>query len=283
VASRPAQSSIVRLPSNQVQMNSVEVSLSPLPPMRELRSPEVVRVLDAIRNELDDSDHHAEFSWFAREYPRCYRYHLDAADYRLRTIHQLLTEVGSDLAKRVESDDGKLVEASIGGFSVNRIYWDFESYLANISTALDLLARIVGPAFSEQRPVSFSKFCTKLSDNEPFLKSFLRARSRWVLRMKDYRDCFVHYTPVDTLLMVGIRRSPRGWELRAKLPTNPNVREIMGFRYSQRVELLRYACTLHRHMTALDRAVAREIYRLFKNRGFPIRGRELFFIGGRSR
>ena len=58
-----------------------------LPPFRTL-SPEVVRVLDRIRFDLDQSssDEHAEFTWFAREYPRCYRYHLDCADFRLRTI-----------------------------------------------------------------------------------------------------------------------------------------------------------------------------------------------------
>jgi len=86
------------------------------------------------------------------------------------------------------------------------------------------------------------------------------------------------YTPVDTLLMIVLRRYGDGWELRAKLPINPNVREILSFRFSRRVELFRYAVSIHRHMTALDRAVGREIWRLFRRREFPRRRDKLFFV-----
>lgn len=70
--------------------------------------------------------------------------------------------------------------------------------------------------------------------------------------LEDYRDCSTHHTPVDTLLTVSAWKTKAGYKVGAKLPTNPNVREIMGFRYSMRVELLRYAISVHRHMAALD-------------------------------
>jgi hypothetical protein len=100
--------------------------------------------------------------------------------------------------------------------------------------------------------------------------------------LKDYRDCFTHYTPVDTLLSVCLRKYRNGWELRAKLPTNPNVREILGFRFSRRVELLRYAVTVYRHMSAFDKAVARALWKLYRVGDFPVRKDALFFVGKRE-
>jgi hypothetical protein len=52
------------------------------------RSPEVVRILDRFRFKLDDDDRYSEFSWFAREYPRVYRHHLDHVKHRLLLIHE---------------------------------------------------------------------------------------------------------------------------------------------------------------------------------------------------
>jgi len=80
-----------------------------------------------------------------------------------------------------------------------------------------------------------------------------------VNRLKDYRNCFTHYTPVDTMLVVTLRRYADGWEFRAKLPVNPNVREILGFRFSRRLELLRYALSVYRNVVAFDQAVAQTI------------------------
>lgn len=268
-------------------------------PLRDLPSfrrgsPEVVKILDRIRFELDQADakgsnqNHAEFSWFAREYPRCYRYHLDCADFRLKTILGLYRGVYSDLSETLGKNkadpekDGTLVHVAVSDERVQRIYWDFESFLSEINIALDLLARVAGTAFIDEMPASFNRFCKK-DGNHPLLGIFKKAQTRWVRRLKDYRDCFTHYTPVDTLLGVSLTRRLDGFEIRAKLPVNPNVREILGFRFSRRVELLRYACTVHRHMTALDRAVATEIHRAFNAGEYPRRASNLFFVGKRER
>lgn len=250
----------------------------PLPPMRSLSSPEVVRVLDRIRREMEDKEGLEEFCWFAREYPRCYRFHLDGADFRLSTMHKSLKSICQHLATRAQSRD---LELAVHNHFVQRLYWDFESYLSEVSIALDFLARVVGPAFQQQSPSSFNKLC-KNARQHVILDLFRKARQRWVKRLKDYRDCFTHYTPVDTFLMARMQRHAGGWELLVKLPVNPNVREILGFRYSRRVEMMRYAITVHRHVTAFDRAVAKTIWQVYRRGAFPVRTKDLFFVGGRS-
>jgi hypothetical protein len=258
-------------------------AVPPLPAMPNHDSPQVVRVLDLVRDELDSKDGFEEFCWFAREYPRCYRFHFDGADFRLRSMHELLYSIHHELAEQVAAaTDSQIFEVGTGNLLVNRLYWDFESYLSEVSVALDLLARVVGPAFKQESPPSFNRLCKK-AEPHVVLDLFRRAQRGWVQRLKDYRDCFVHYTPVDTLLIVTLRKSATGWELRAKLPINPNVREIIGFRYSRRTELMRYAIDVHRHLTAFDRVVAKTLWALYRKGAFPVRKEGLFFVGKRSR
>jgi hypothetical protein len=250
-----------------------------LPALREFQSPNVVRVLDRIRFALDGAED-SEFAWFAREYPRCYRHHLDGADFRLRTIHGLITEIWTHFSNTLNYTE---LESAVSDMRVRRIYWDFEAYLSNVSVALDLLARILTPGYSEHKPLSFSKLIRSLTPGEPFQTVLARAQSKWVMRLKDYRDCFTHYTPIDTFLTVSAWRTRAGYQVRAKLPTNPNVREIVGFRYSMRVDLLRYAIAIHRHMAALDRGIAKEISARYEDGTFPRRKEHLFFVGRRER
>ena len=245
-------------------------------------SPEVVKALDKIRFELQDKDvdEYGEFCWFAREYPRCYRYHIDCARYRLQSINEKYIEAKEYFEKNLKDKSENCFGSSYSSLSVEAIYWDFESLLSSINTALDILARIVGVAFKEQTPPSFNKLCKKelgiLTD------TFRKAQKTWVSRMKDYRDCFVHYTPVDTMLYISADLYKDGWYIRCKLPTNPNSRDILGFRYSRKVELLNYACTIYKHMMALDKSIAKEIKLLYKKNEFPIRKTNLFFLGVRD-
>ncbi|NWO11959.1 hypothetical protein HLV40_16390 [Chromohalobacter salexigens] len=161
-----------------------------------------------------------------------------------------------------------------------QIYWDFEAYLMALSAALDLMARVVGVSFADQTPVSFNKICAKKQLQGP-VDTLRKAKERWVNRFKDYRDCFVHYTPADNRVYADV--IPHGSEsiLRCKLPTNPNIRTVEGFKYSKKVEVLTYGATLYRHFSALDKAVAKDIMKLYKNNEFPKRTRT-FFLSGRE-
>ncbi len=245
-------------------------------------SPTVVLIHDKIRRELDDVEGFEEFCWFAREYPRCYRFQVNGAEFRLESVYNLMRKLRSELAGRIPAPDGDTSEVCLSDIRVAQIYWDFESFLSEVSIALDLLARVVGPAFLEESPPSFNRLC-KWRGTHPLLDVFRRAQKRWVNRMKDYRDCFTHYTPVDTMLMVVLRRYPDRWEVRAKLPINPNVREILGFHFSRRVELLRYALRVSSDMVALDRRVARILSTLYRQKKYPVRKERLFFVGRRER
>jgi len=257
--------------------------LHPLPelPDFQLRSPEVVRVLDKIRFELDADEKYDEFCWFAREYPRIYRYHLEHAELRLRLIHERFISAHRYFAEKLQTSSNTVFAMSIGNQQSYEIYWDFEVYLSAVNIALDILARILGTAYHDQTPLSFNKLCGKSSLTGPV--DLLRdAKRRWVSRMKDYRDCFVHYTPVDHMTSLGCRLYSDGWYVRCKIPVNPNARNILGFRFSRRVELLRYSLTIHRHMKALDKKVAKWISRAYGDKSYPQRINHLFFIGSRG-
>jgi hypothetical protein len=261
-------------------------SIAPLPdlPVFPNLSPWLVRILDGISDELCqlNDEEFAEFYCFARDYSRIYRYHLDHAQYQLVKIYQLYQEKHKILLEELKSG-----RTSHSGWSVcdqksYEIYWNFETYLSTINITLDTMSRIVGTAYPDQVPISFNSLCTKktLSGIVELLRY---ARSKWVTRLKDYRDCFTHYTPVSEHPIVTFWHSAKGWEIRCRLPTNPNVRDIMGFRYSRRVELLKYAIATYRNMMTLDKRVAGEIRRLYQAGSYPMRTKNLFFLGARER
>jgi hypothetical protein len=223
-----------------------------------------------------------EFAWFIREYPRAYRYHLECADFRLQSISQLYQELHNELAATVGTAT-TLFEVSRVEQRVSRIYWDFESFLVQIGIALDLLVRIIGTAYRDEMPPSFSRFCRKQIPNDKILVLFQTAQNEWVNRMKDYRDCFMHYTPVDTMLSISMVLRKAGWETRCKIPSNPNEREILRFRFPLRVELLRYALSVRRKMKRLDKDVAAYLETAYKSGLYPARSRGLFSVGRRER
>lgn len=257
---------------------STLLPLRPLPAFPR-RSPEVVQVLDRIRFEVDSDEAMAEFAWFAREYPRVYRHHIGHVEHRLASIHKRYSNAHRDFSKQLSCVDTNCFSIAASSHETLKVYWDFEAFLNAIGATLDVLARIVGTAYKENTPPSFSKLCKK--DLGGFVDILRAAQQRWVSRMKDYRDCFVHYTCVDTMLSFSCNQYSDGFELRCKLPTNPNVRDIMGFRFSRRVEVLRYALATYKNLIALDRAIARQIAQDYRAGSFPKRVDNLFFIGTR--
>jgi hypothetical protein len=174
------------------------------------------------------------------------------------------------------------LEAAVQYRGTSANYWDFESLLSALSSALDILARLAGLAYAEQTPLSFSKLCRRGGSFGPVLVLH-RAQTSWVRRMKDYRDCFVHYTPVDSMLSIRATEYTNGLEVGGRLPVNPNAREPVYFRYRRRPELLRYTMSLLRQMTALDRALGREILHLYAEGKFPRRKDDLHGVGRRVR
>jgi hypothetical protein len=241
--------------------------------------PRVVSALDDIRFTIED-EKRAEFAWFAREYPRIFRYHLYHAEHRLEVIHKNYRTVVERFEKEIASSDKNLFEVSTGRGSAWQIYWDFETFLNVVASSLDVLARIVGVFYVDQTPISFNKLCAKRNLDGP-VDLLRKAKDQWVNRLKDYRDCFIHYTPVDNESYVQCFRYPDGWEVRCPIPTNPNVRESEGFRFSRRVELLRYAISVYDKLRLLDRRLGRSIKVAWQQGTFPKRVDNLFFLGVR--
>ncbi len=178
-----------------------KIEIQQLPNFRP-ESPELVKVLDKIRYEISETDKTGElfeFYWFAREYPRFYRYHFDHLEHRLKSIHKNYRLIADDMEKSLKKSPGLF---SVYNVSVLKIYWDFEAFLMAMNSALELLARIVGTAFEKQTPISFNKLCKKSTLHGP-VDILRKAKKRWVNKLKDYRDCFpsvlmkVRHLPLD--------------------------------------------------------------------------------------
>lgn len=260
------------------------VNILPLPELPPIpsESPRIGRTFDSVRHRwLEDEEHGCEFSWFAREYPRIYRHHVDHAEHRLRVIHDAYVEFRQELSEDVRNGD-VYKEKLVSRHRVKEMYWDFEAFLNAVSSSLDAATRVVGPAYAEQTPLSFNRFFRRAPAGR-LRDLFETAADRWVLRLKDYRDCFVHYTPTNTLLFFGIREYSDGWEVRAEIPRNPNERDILAFRRGRRYDVFKYVSAVWRHLMAFDRAVSRELQSMFRRGEFPVRTTSLFFKGRRTR
>ena len=257
--------------------------LLPLPIRpRSIDQPRVVEVLDTIRFGLPDEDRLGEFYWFSREYPRFYRYHLYHAEYRLSQIFCSYQDHWEQFSEKIGGMGEAGYAMSLGRGETWQIYWNFEALLGAISAALDILARLCGLFYNTDSPMSFNRLCAKQDPSEP-IATLRRAKERWVSRMKDYRDCFVHYTPVDSETAIHCVKYNNGWEVRAKLPVNPNVREAIAFRYSRRCELLRYAIHLVKSCQALDKKIGSIMASRYSSGQFPMRVDNLFMRSVRSR
>lgn len=233
--------------------------------------------MDATRGDDSYGD---EYDWFAMEYARVFRYHLGHAEHRLADIYTVYERHHEHFSGELRGY-GSTTESARSNREVEVLYWDFEAFLSATSCALDIVARILTAGFAAPVPVSFNKFIKKADG--PFRDILARASQEWVARFKDYRDCFVHYTPVDRLPTIGVRRYMNGFELRCRLPTNPNKRENVMFRYNRRTELLRYALHVYRNLRKLDSDVARTIRHLHAAGLFPVRTTNLFGVSIRQR
>ena len=181
-----------------------------------LQSPPIVRFCDSVRFQADQPPEMDEFLWFIREYPRLYRRHVDHIDHRLANIHTTYTDFHRRLCGILTQENPiRFGGSATFDADVNTIFWDFEALLSATGSALDILVRIVGTAFREQTPPNFNKLRTgKRWLGDPIIGILEDAFAQWVERLKAYRDCFVHYTPIDTLLTIRYERYADGIETR---------------------------------------------------------------------
>ena len=241
----------------------------------------IVKKLDEIRFEIEEKgDEYFEFHWFAREYPRFLRYHIDNIKFRLNTIGKLYELHKKELLDKNKSDE--IYEMAISSEKSTQIYWEFEAFLNATSAALDIISRISGLAYSEQTPIALNKI-TKKKELTGIVDILRKAKTDWIDEMKDYRDCFVHYTPVDSRVYVTVYKSTKSWKMWCKIPTNPNIRNAEKFEFSKKRDLLSYSNNIFKQIIKLDKQIAEKISELYINKEYPKRIENLFNIGQRSR
>lgn len=252
-------------------------------PIFKKSSPKIVLTYDKMRFELEkvDAEKHAEFYWYAREFPRYFRYHFDNIEYRLTKIHTLYSLHLEEFNEKYDDENTKnCYEIRISNPYTFQIYWEFEALLNAISTALDILARISGLEFIEQTPVSLNNLAKK-KDLFGVVEILRKAKLDWIDEMKNLRDCFVHYSPVDSRPYITFYRTATMWKVWGKLPTNPNIRVADAFEYSKKLDLLKYSIKLYEKLNLLDNDISTYIESLYKEGHFPKRIENLFFIGRR--
>jgi len=266
-------------------------------------SPHIVLLMDTIRNDLEDKDleQYGEICWFLRKYPRIFRYHLECLEYRLSHIRRIYCDAYDELCSNAfikEPDlknvsgitkeeidslcNSELFEISFSNIKTKVLYWEFESLLSAVNISLDIMVRILGTAYKEQLPPNFNKACKKKEPDEiiNFMKS---EKENWVNIMKDYRDCFTHYTPVDTLLSIKAIKCQNEWMIYGKLPINPNERDITRFEYDFERDVLSYSIDVYRKIKNFDKCISQIIEDRYKMGNYPLRTNGLFSVGRRER
>jgi hypothetical protein len=254
-----------------------------IPKIQTIKNDEllIVKKLDGIRFDIEEKgDEYFEFYWFAREYPRFYKYHIDNIKFRLNTIKNLYEFHQKEFLKIKKSD--AIYEMSVSVAKSPQIYWEFEAFLNAISAALDVVSRISGLAYAEQTPISLNKI-TKKKELIGIVDVLRKAKTDWIDEMKDYRDCFVHYTPVDSKVYVTVYKSTKSWKMWCKIPTNPNIRNAEKFKFSKKRDLLSYSNNIFKRIIKLDKQIANTISELYSHQEYPKRIDNLFNIGQRSR
>lgn len=264
-------------------MNRVDI-LIPKIPKFDKDFPEIVPVLDKIRMELEKKGRkYDEFCWFVREYPRFYRHHTNNLEYRIQSIHRLYEYHRKEFRKRVNLEEHKhTVEMADYSVLSSSIYWDFEALLNATSSALDILARISGIAYPTQTPITFNDLVKK-KDLNGIVDLFRQAKVDWIDEMKAYRDCFVHWTPVDSTVFIRAYRLSKNWKMWCKIPTNPKTKTAVVFKFSRKVDLLRYSISIHNNLVKLDYQIAKQMQELYTAGEFPKRINNLFFLGNREK
>ena len=170
---------------------------------------------------------------------------------------------------------------AFGDRTCSLVHWEFEALLNAAGASLDVIARLIGPAYSENTPVSFSRFCKK-KHLSGYADDLRQAEEQWVTKLKSYRDCFVHYTPSDTLLMFSTVNRRNKAHLHFRVPVNPDSRDITLFRWSVNRDLLRTAIEFRRRIHALDKKLATRMKKDHRLKLFPIRRGHLLQIGRRG-
>lgn len=126
-------------------------------------------------------------------------------------------------------------------------YYEFDAWLSSAIRVYDTSRYIIWDAFrgTGTIPASFEGVVKKTGENIPDeLKQRLeQSWSSYGARIKAYRDCIHHYSPLDFGISTARTKALSGliWSTEMHIPDNPEVRSKAKFRFDNRIDALTFA------------------------------------------
>lgn len=144
------------------------------------------------------------------------------------------------------------------------LYFEFDSLLSKARRSLDRLGTIAWmhypPPKGRALPNSFKDQLRDLRTSMPSevfqkLDSFWQSSGR---KLKDYRDCAHHFTPLDVLgCSATVKRGTHSaFTVHAPIPDNPSARSRKAFVYKQELDALTYGWETANEVLGLYQALA---------------------------
>ncbi|MCL4561029.1 MAG: hypothetical protein M1281_10480 [Chloroflexi bacterium] len=131
-------------------------------------------------------------------------------------------------------------------------YYEFDALLAVARRAYDTCRYLLWNAFKPGKdygtvPRSFERTIPLCSNLDPLIRKDLQSSwDKWGSRLTSYRDCIMHYCPVDFgMSNVFLHQEfPNVWTVRAPIPDNPNARSKDKFTYKDKIDALSFGWNL---------------------------------------
>jgi hypothetical protein len=145
------------------------------------------------------------------------------------------------------------------------LYFELDALTAKARRTYDALGHVIWDAYGHPRdrcPGNFANFldvCNRVPD---VLHSRLsQSWNTFGVKLKDYRDCILHYTPLDTRIGSAcmVRLDCGAWSAKIFIPDNPEARAASKFTFDRRLDALNYGWELTSEVIDVSALVADSI------------------------
>ncbi len=166
--------------------------------------------------------------------------------YHCKRLAEVYSAIALDLV-RISSIPGygDAPQASYG-FQLEP-YFELDALLTAARRAYDTSRYVLWSAFGSNKPGVPSNFTQTLPACGK-LPSELREKSWWNYgeRLTDYRDCIIHYTPIDFGMGSATMHKLAGgvWSVMMRIPDNPETNSRSAFTFTKGLDALTYGWEL---------------------------------------
>lgn len=184
-------------------------------------------------------------------------YVVGAVGYHCLKLGEVASRTCGRLARALGSQHGELALVGIPGKS--EPYYEFDALITAARRAYEALRHPLWKAFGNRGPCPRS-FETVLTSAKilPELQAVLQQSwESYGRKLKDYRDCIVHYVPIDYgTSQIQLFSIPGNiWGLQVPIPDNPDAKSKREFRFNSRLDALTYGWELANEILKLATAV----------------------------